>query len=70
MSPPPKLLEIKAVCGMVKNPMTRSEAIDKARDLIAPVLGHDPAERLIEVVLAIETLAKMRPPRLLLRSAS
>jgi 2-methylcitrate dehydratase PrpD len=58
---------VAAVRGTVKNPMTRAEVVDKARDLIAPVLGHDPAEHLIEAVFAIETLGDVRDLRPLLR---
>jgi 2-methylcitrate dehydratase PrpD len=58
---------VAAVRGTVKNPMTRAEVTDKARDLIAPVLGHDPAERLIETVFAIEQQADIRKLQSLLR---
>jgi len=47
--------------------MSRAEVIDKARDLTAPVLGRETAERLIETVLAIETLASVRQLRPLLQ---
>jgi 2-methylcitrate dehydratase PrpD len=60
---------VAAVRGTVQNPMTRGEVIDKARDLIAPVLGREQSERLIEAVFAIETLADVRSLRPLLRRA-
>ena len=40
--------------------MSRTEVIDKARDLIAPVLGGPAAGRLIEAVYSIETMANVR----------
>jgi 2-methylcitrate dehydratase PrpD len=51
---------ITEVRGTVANPMTRAEVIDKARDLIAPVLSRETTERLIETVYGIETLSDMR----------
>src|SRR3954465_2917165 len=39
---------VSAVRGTPRNPMSRAEVIDKARDLTAPVLGRETAERLIE----------------------
>jgi 2-methylcitrate dehydratase PrpD len=58
---------VTAVRGTVANPMTRSEVTDKARDLIAPVLGRDTSERLIETVYAIETVTDIRSLGRLLR---
>jgi hypothetical protein len=43
--------------------------IDKARDLMAPVLGRDKSERLIETVFAIETIADIRQLQPLLQSS-
>jgi hypothetical protein len=40
--------------------MSRSEVNDKARDLIAPVLGEEQAKRLIETVYAIEAVKDVR----------
>jgi 2-methylcitrate dehydratase PrpD len=51
---------VTAVRGTPRNPMSRREVIEKARDLTAPVLGRDKAERLIETVFAIETVADIR----------
>ena len=53
--------------GTPRNPMTRTEVIDKARDLIAPVLGREKSERLIETVFAIETVTDIRSLRPLLQ---
>jgi hypothetical protein len=47
--------------------MTRTEVVDKSRDLIAPVLGMSTAQRLIDVVPAIETLKDVRTLRPLLQ---
>ena len=58
---------VSAVRGTPRNPMSRAEVIDKARDLTAPVLGRETAERRIETVLAIETLASVRQLRPLLQ---
>ena len=41
---------VDAVSGTPRNPMSRAEVIDKARDLMAPVVGASPAARLIETV--------------------
>ena len=35
---------VSAVRGTPRNPMSRAEVIDKARDLIAPVLGRETAD--------------------------
>ena len=56
----------RAVRGTPRNPMSRDEVIDKARDLMAPVLGDDRSERLIETVYAIEEMADVRGLRALL----
>ncbi len=58
---------VTAVRGTPRNPMTRAEVIDKARDLIVPVLGRDTAERLIEAVYAIEAMPDIRKLSPLLR---
>jgi 2-methylcitrate dehydratase PrpD len=58
---------VSAVRGTPRNPMTRTEVIDKARDLAAPVLGREKSERLIETVFAIETVADVRSLRPLLQ---
>src|SRR4029078_8556927 len=41
---------VDAVRGTPRNPMSRAEVIDKARDLMAPVLGGSTTTRLIEAV--------------------
>jgi len=47
---------VTAVRGTPRNPMTRDEVIDKARDLIAPVVGGEKAEQLIKSVYGIEAV--------------
>jgi 2-methylcitrate dehydratase PrpD len=47
---------VKDVRGTADNPMTRDEVVDKARDLIAPVLGTETCSALINKLLALETL--------------
>jgi 2-methylcitrate dehydratase PrpD len=45
---------VSAVRGTPRNPMTRTEVIEKARDLVAPVLGRETTAKLIDTVFAIE----------------
>lgn len=61
---------VDAVRGTPRNPMSRAEVIDKARDLIAPVLGRGAAERAIETVYGIEGVADIRALAALLRVKS
>jgi 2-methylcitrate dehydratase PrpD len=58
---------VEAVRGTVRNPMPRVEVVDKASDLIAPVLGAPVARRLIDTLLAIETVKDVRSLRPLLQ---
>jgi 2-methylcitrate dehydratase PrpD len=58
---------VSAVRGTPRNPMARAEVVAKARDLIAPVVGREKADRLIETVYAIETLSNVRALRPLLQ---
>jgi 2-methylcitrate dehydratase PrpD len=58
---------VEAVRGTVRNPMTRAEVVDKARDLIAPVLSAATAQRLIDTVLTIEAVKDIRSLRPLLQ---
>ena len=58
---------VEAVRGTVRNPMTRDEIVDKARDLVAPVLGRAQAQRLIEAVLSLDAAGDLRPLRPLLQ---
>jgi 2-methylcitrate dehydratase PrpD len=47
---------VRDVRGTAENPMSREEVVDKARDLIAPVLGNEVCSKLIGKLLALETL--------------
>jgi len=60
---------VDAVRGTPRNPMSHGEIVEKARDLIAPVLGRETAERLIETVDAIEAVPDIRRLRPLLQPA-
>src|ERR1700738_3857538 len=54
---------VRDVRGTADNPMTRDEVVDKARDLIAPVLGAATTSSLITKLLALETLRDVRELR-------
>jgi hypothetical protein len=54
---------VRDVRGTSENPMTRDEVVDKARDLIAPVLGRATCSALIDKLLALETLRDIRELR-------
>jgi len=58
---------VEAVRGTVRNPMTRVEVVDKARDLVAPVLGAAIAQKLIDTTLGIEAVKDVRTLRPLLQ---
>ena len=58
---------VEAVRGTVRNPMTRDEIADKARDLMAPVLGRAQTQRLIDAVLSLDAAQNLRPLRSLLQ---
>ena len=58
---------VAAVRGTPRNPMSRAEVIEKARDLIVPLLGRDTSERLIETVFAIEGMTDIRKLQSLLQ---
>jgi 2-methylcitrate dehydratase PrpD len=60
---------VDAVRGTVRNPMTRQEVVEKARDLIAPVLGTGQSAKLIEATLSLEGLPSVRDLRSLLQRA-
>jgi 2-methylcitrate dehydratase PrpD len=59
---------VSAVRGTPLNPMPRNEIMDKARDLIAPVLGREKPERLIETVYAMEKVTSLRSLQPLLQT--
>jgi 2-methylcitrate dehydratase PrpD len=58
---------IRDVRGTSENPMTSAEVMDKARDLISPVLGSSVCSKLIERLLVLETLRDVRELRPLLQ---
>jgi 2-methylcitrate dehydratase PrpD len=58
---------VEAVRGTVRNPMTRAEVVDKARDLMTPVLGAATTQKLIDTLLAIEAVKNVRDLRPLLQ---
>ena len=58
---------VTAVRGTPRNPMTRTEVVDKAVDLIGPVLGSAGSKRLIDTVLAIESVKDVRGLRQLVQ---
>src|SRR5947209_7315959 len=58
---------VSAVRATARNPMSRAEVVDKARDLTAPVLGRETSERLIETVFAMESITDVRSLRPLLQ---
>ncbi len=55
------------VRGTPDNPMTKDEIVDKARDLIIPVLGNEKCARLIETIYGIEKVKNIRALRPLLQ---
>ena len=54
---------VRDVRGTADNPMTRDEVVEKARDLIAPVLGTATCSNLINKLLALETIKDLRELR-------
>jgi 2-methylcitrate dehydratase PrpD len=58
---------VSAVRGTPRNPMTRNEVIDKARDLMTPVLGRDNTGRLTDTIFDIEKVGEVRALRRLLQ---
>ncbi len=59
---------VTSVRGTPRNPMSRSEVIAKAHDLMDDVIGREQSERLIETVYAIESVKDVRNLRPLLQS--
>jgi 2-methylcitrate dehydratase PrpD len=58
---------VDAVRGTVRNPMSRAEVVDKARDLIAPVIGSATTQKLIDSVLGIDAIQDIRAFRPMLQ---
>ena len=60
---------VGAVRGTAENPMSRQDIIDKAHDLITPVLGAATSQKLIDKVFAIEIVKNVVELRPLLQRA-
>jgi 2-methylcitrate dehydratase PrpD len=58
---------VRDVRGTAENPMSREEVVDKARDLIEPVLGTEVCSTLIGKLLTLETLRDLRGLRPILQ---
>ena len=58
---------VSAVRGTPRNPMSRAEVVEKARDLTVPVLGRDTSARLIDTILGIEKVTDVRNLRRLVQ---
>ena len=58
----------RAVKGTPDNPMTRHEVVEKAIDLICPILGRERGEALVSAVIGIEAIDDVRALRPLLQS--
>ena len=56
----------KAAPGTVQNPLSREQVAAKARDLMAPILGSDRTEQLIDRLLHLAALKNVRDLRPLL----
>jgi 2-methylcitrate dehydratase PrpD len=59
-----------AVRGTAGNPMTRAEVIDKARDLMTPILGASKTTRLIDRTMDVENIKSVRDLRSLIQRSS
>jgi 2-methylcitrate dehydratase PrpD len=57
------------VRGTASNPMTRDEVVQKARDLVDPVLGKTGSSTFIDTILNIETVKNVRDLRSVLQKA-
>jgi 2-methylcitrate dehydratase PrpD len=58
---------VRDVRGTADNPMTRGEVVEKARDLIAPVLGTSLCTALLDKLVTLENLKDVRELRPLLQ---
>jgi 2-methylcitrate dehydratase PrpD len=59
---------VDAVRGTPRNPMTRDEVVAKCQDLIAPILGKQQSNALIETSLRLEQVKNIRTVSALLRT--
>ena len=60
--------KVEAVRGTPRNPMTRQEVIDKATDLMSPVLGQAKTKQLIRSVFELDVLPRIQSLRPLLQA--
>ena len=60
---------VDAVRGTVNNPMSREEVVQKARDLVDPILGKAGCTRFIDAILGIDRLGNVRELRRVLQKA-
>ncbi len=51
---------VDAVRGSAENPMSTNEVVTKARDLMSPILGAEPTEKLIDAVMNVEKVSNVR----------
>lgn len=58
---------VDAVRGTAANPMSRAEVVEKARDLVVPLLGGVTGNRLIDTVLMLDTVDSVRALRPMLQ---
>jgi 2-methylcitrate dehydratase PrpD len=58
---------VDAVRGTATNPMTREEVVEKARDLVTPILGAAACAQFIETILNIEKVGDVRQLRKVLQ---
>jgi len=61
---------VRDVRGTADNPMTREEVVEKARDLVAPVLGPAACSALIGKLLSLETFRDVRELRPALQASA
>jgi 2-methylcitrate dehydratase PrpD len=60
---------INAVRGTYTNPMTRDEVVQKARDLVDPILGKAACAKFIDAILGIDKIKNVRDLRGVLQKA-
>jgi 2-methylcitrate dehydratase PrpD len=58
---------VSAVRGTPRNPMTQKEVVEKATDLMTPVLGRDNTTRLTDTIMAVEKVSEVGALRRLLQ---
>jgi 2-methylcitrate dehydratase PrpD len=57
----------RAVKGTPDNPMNRTEVVEKALDLVGPIVGREQGEALVSAVIGIETVENVLTLRPLLQ---